>query len=124
MRSGTRDDEGRLHSFNDECACISGNGSKYWYKNGLCHRGNDKPAIVYADGSKAWFIGGTYHRDNGLPAIIYSNGINLWFIRGNQLNNKQVELIKKIMASEIKHLPWLLNEDELLNCVIEKRLNE
>jgi hypothetical protein len=47
-----------------------------------------------------------------------------WYINGFQLSEKQIKLIKKINALEVQYLPWLLNEDELLNSVIEKRLNE
>jgi hypothetical protein len=50
--------------------------------------------------------------------------LNRWWINGVNLTGKQIKLLKKILASEIQHLPWLLNEDPVLNCVIERRLNE
>jgi hypothetical protein len=120
----TRNSNNRFHSFNDEPAYIYDRGDKEWYKDGNLHRDNDKPAVIYISGSKYWYDNGYLHRDNGLPAFMCHDGTNLWYIKGSLLNENQIALLKKIMASEVKHLPWLLNEDELLNCVIEKRLNE
>jgi hypothetical protein len=121
---GTHNSNNELHSFNDEPSVVHYNGDKEWHKNGKLHRDNDQPAVVYNEGSKYWYKDGNLHRDNGEPAYICRDGGKLWYIKGSLLNKKQVELLKKIMASEIKHLPWLLNEDELLNCVIERRLSE
>jgi hypothetical protein len=120
----TRNPSGQLHSFDDKPAIVFPNGTKMWYKNGAYHRDNDNPAIVHSDGTKSWWKNGKNHRDNGEPSFIYFNGDMAWFFNGNALTEDQVELLKKIIASEIQHLPWLLNEDELLNSVIEKRLNE
>jgi hypothetical protein len=100
MIKETFNDKGHYHSFNDEPAYTSDYGARFWYKDGY------------------------YHRDNGEPAYISSTGIMFWYIDGTMLVQNQIELLKKINATEIKYLPWLLNEDELLNSVIEKRLNE
>jgi hypothetical protein len=148
MSKETYNSNNQLHSFNDEPAIIHSDGTKYWYKDGKCHRDNDEPAIVDADGAKSWYKDGELHRDNDEPAyisstgtkywykdgkchrdndepaVIYSDGSKRWFINGIELNKKQIKLLKKINASEIQHLPWLLNEDELLNSVIEKRMSE
>jgi hypothetical protein len=124
MKTGTRNSKDQLHSFNDEPAIIYFNGIKYWYKDGKLHRDNDKPAIIYFDGTKYWYKDGKCHRDNDEPAIVYADGAKRWYINGIELIKKQVKLLNKINASDIRHLPWLLNEDELLNSVIEKRLNE
>jgi hypothetical protein len=92
--------------------------------NNQLHSFNDKPALVCYNGAKYWYSNGNIHRDNGKPAIIHSFGTKRWFINGKELTIKQIKLLYKINASEIQHLLWLLNEDELLNSVIEKRLNE
>jgi hypothetical protein len=113
-----------IHRENDLPGFVGSNGTKCWYKNGLCHREDDKPAIVYNDGSKYWYKDGRCHRDNGKPAFISSTGFEHWYIKGNELNFKQIKLLRKIIKSDIKHLPWLLNEDSLLNCVIENRMNQ
>jgi hypothetical protein len=143
----TYNDKGKLHSFNDKPALIEhdgtmswfkngkyhrdngpaiiyANGTEWWFMNGELHRDNDEPAIIYADGAKWWYNNGKCHRDNDLPAYIDPDGTKEWFIGGLPISEKQVELLKKINASEIKYLPWLLNEDELLNSLIEKRMNE
>jgi hypothetical protein len=119
----TRNSSNQLHSFDDEPAYIYSGGDKEWYKDGYLHRDNGEPAIICASGSKYWYKDGYLHRDNGEPAYMCHDGNRLWYIKGALLNEKQIELLRKIIASEIKHLPWLLNEDELLNCVIEKRMN-
>jgi hypothetical protein len=116
----TRDANGRLHSLDDKPAKVT-DGTYEWFKNGQRHRDNNKPAIIYPSGAKSWYKDNLVHRDDG-PAFTYSNGDEAWYMNGNSLNKKQIELLKKIIASEIQHLPWLLNEDELLNSVIEKRM--
>jgi hypothetical protein len=88
------------------------------------HSFNDEPAIVGCEGDMYWYKHGKLHRDNGEPAVTSNDGYEAWYIDGIPLDAMQVDLLKKINASEIKCLPWLLNEDELLNSVIEKRLNE
>jgi hypothetical protein len=120
----TRNSKSQLHSFNDEPAVVSGWGSKSWFKDGKLHRDNDEPAVILCDGTMERYKDSKLHRDNGLPAVINTNGSKEWFVNGIQLNNKDVELLKKINASEIKYLPWLLNEDEFFNYLIEKRMNE
>jgi hypothetical protein len=114
---------GRLHSINDEPALIDQYGSKWWYKDDELHRDNDDPAVVHPNGTMMWYKNGKCHRDNGLPAIISATGGDLWYVNGIYLSGKQIKLLKKINASEIKYLPWLLNEDPALNSVIEKRMN-
>ena len=123
MRSETRNSNGELHSINDEPAIYGFDGTMHWYKNGEVHRDNDEPAVVFKSGTKCWCKDGEYHRDNNKPAIIYSSGAEHWYINGTPLNTKQIALLYKINVSDIKHLPWLLNEDEFLNSVIEKRMN-
>jgi hypothetical protein len=141
----TFNSEGKHHSFNNEPAIIMANGTKFWYKDGEMHRDNDEPSFI--DGTtKMWHKDGILYRDNDLPAFIssawtlwYKNGVihrdnnkpaainskeKRWYINGKELNKKQIAFLKKINASEIKHLPWLINEDELLNSVIEKRMSE
>jgi hypothetical protein len=123
MAKKTLNSNDELHSFNDEPSVIYQEGTNIWHKDGQLHRDNDEPAIVYADGTKYWYKDGKLHRDNNEPAVI-DIGIEQWFIKGIQLTKRQIELLKKINASEIQYLPWLLNEDELLNSVIEKRMSE
>jgi hypothetical protein len=108
-KHSTRNDAGQLHSIDDAPALETKDGAKFWYKDGKCHRDNGEPAYYSPERPYA---------DTTLPEV------SIWFIRGIELTNKQVKLLKKINATEIQHLPWLLNEDELLNSVIEKRMNE
>jgi hypothetical protein len=114
----------KLHRDNDEPAIIYSDGTKEWYKDGKRHRDNDEPVFIHSDGSKEWYKDGKRHRDNDEPAVINSDVYRYWYINGIPLDEKQIELLKKINASEIQYLPWLLNEDELLNSVIERRINE
>jgi hypothetical protein len=120
----TRNSKGQLHSLNDEPAIIFQSGTKCWCKDGEYHRDNDEPAIIDPNGTKYWYKDGKCHRDNDEPAFIGSDGTKYWYINGMKLAKKQIELLKKINDSEIQHLPWLLNEDELLNFLIEKRMSE
>lgn len=148
MIKDTFDADGKLHSFDDESAVVYNDGAEAWYKHGMrhrdndrpaivcsngdlgwwkdgkLHRDNDKPAIIYSDGTRYWYKNGKFHRDNGEPAIICTNGLKYWYINGIELSKSSVEFLKKIIAEEIKFLPWLLGEDPLLDCVIEKRMSE
>jgi hypothetical protein len=123
MSKHSRNHNNQLHRDNDEPAIIYSDGTKYWYKDGKRHRDNDEPAYIGSDGTKCWYKDGKCHRDNDEPAITYSDGTKYWYINGFPLDERQIQLLKKINASEIQHLPWLLNEDELLKCVIEKRMS-
>ena len=76
-------DEGVLHSYDDEPAVIYWN-TKSWYKNGFRHRDDDKPAVINSDGSKAWWVNGERHRDNDKPAIIYFDGTKEWWVNGHR----------------------------------------
>lgn len=120
----TFNDDGQLHSFDDKPASVYSDGSKFWFKNGKIHRDNDKPAVITCRGIKYWYKDGFFHRINGKPAIIYkASKRKRYFINGSELTDKQIKLLKKINSCELKQLPWLLNEDQVLNCVIEERIN-
>lgn len=43
----SRDDQGRLHSFDDEPAIIHLSGTQMWYNHGKLHR-KDAPAVEYS----------------------------------------------------------------------------
>lgn len=74
----TKNDEGQLHSFNDQPAKIDGAGIKYWYKNGKLHRGGDRPAEIWADGRKYWYQNGIQHRDGDQPLVIWADGTKFY----------------------------------------------
>ena len=78
----TRDENGNLHSFNDEPTIICSNGTMYWYQHGKLHRDNDLPAIICSDSSKFWFQHGKFHRETD-AAVIYDDCVKYW------LNGKQ-----------------------------------
>lgn len=77
-------ENGRLHSYNDEPAVIYTNGDKIWYKDGKQHRDNDQPAVILVDGHKEWWVDGKRHRDNDQPAIIYKSGTQIWYKDGKR----------------------------------------
>lgn len=79
------DDDGFLHSFNDEPAVIRRGSGKEWYYHGLLHRENNLPAIHRFDGSKRWLQNGLTHRDKDLPAVIWKNsGVKEWYYEGEE----------------------------------------
>ena len=65
---------GKIHSYNDEPAVITGIGNREWYKDGKIHRDGDKPAIIQINGSMIYYKEGKIHRDNDKPAVIYGTG--------------------------------------------------
>ena len=76
--------DGQLHSHNDQPSNIWPDGTKFWYRNGKLHR-EDGPAIEYPDGSKHWYRNDKRHRENG-PAIEYIDGSMRWYINGFLIN--------------------------------------
>jgi hypothetical protein len=78
----TRDDEGNLHSYNDEPALIYSNGDKCWYKHGIKHRECDLPAVTRPNGSAEYYIDGKLHRDFDRPASIIIGLRNAWYQHG------------------------------------------
>lgn len=85
IRNETRNDEGQLHSINDQPSSETVNTKtgmivKQWHKNGVLHRDGDKPAQVTTMKSdmgsgryvkrQAWFKAGHIHRDGDKPAEI------------------------------------------------------
>ena len=81
MNKVTRNENYQLHSFNDEPALISDNGTRYWYKDGKCHRDNDLPATIDPDGTHEWFKDGKRHRETD-AAIIKPDGYKSYFLNG------------------------------------------
>ena len=57
IRSNTYDENGLLHSFNDEPAVITSH-VKQWYKNGKLHRDGKLPAVEYENGDVKYYING------------------------------------------------------------------
>lgn len=103
----TYDENGELHSFNDEPAKIKytreGNIiAMVWYKHGKLHRNDDKPADLgfYPNGSLSWaewLVEGKTHRKNNPATISYFKDNNACSVewlendhyveRGNNLPN-------------------------------------
>jgi hypothetical protein len=80
----TTDENGELHSHNDEPAFIKrDHGSKVWYNHGKIHRDGDKPAYISPDGIKMWFKDGKKHRDEDRPAYIGKDGEKEWWQHGS-----------------------------------------
>lgn len=71
----TCDEDGFLHSLNDEPAVISkSRGYREWYQHGYRHRQirGDHPASIWEDsGSQVWFFEEDRHRICGPASIIY-----------------------------------------------------
>jgi len=63
------------------------NGTKHWFRNGLCHR-EDGPAVECADGDKYWYLNGWLHREDG-PAIECDNGDKHWWINGVRIQSEE-----------------------------------
>jgi len=94
-RIETRDDNGRLHSFDDNPAVIYNNGDKLWYKKGRFHR-KGGPAIEWANGDKFWYSKSRHHRIDG-PAIERKNGYKEWFYKGKVVKCSSLEEFLKIV---------------------------
>jgi hypothetical protein len=62
------DENGLLHSTDDQPAKVLANGGQEWYQHGQLHRDRDLPAKVWQH-RKQWFQNGLPHRDNDMPAI-------------------------------------------------------
>jgi hypothetical protein len=103
----TRDENGELHSFNDEPAIINSGGSKQWYKHGKIHRDNDLPAIIWSNGSKAWFQHGLRHRETD-AAYIDNNGYKEYGLNGKQYTFE--EWFKLTSISEEDKIALLLEK--------------
>ena len=84
----TRDENGELHSFNDEPAVIWDNLDKFWCKNGELHRDNDQPAVIYHDDIEFWYQYGKRHRETD-AAVIYPNGLKEYWLNGKQYTFKK-----------------------------------
>ena len=78
----TRNQNGDLHSFNDEPAITHSVGSKYWYHHGKLHRDNDQPAVIYDDGAMYWYQHGKHHRETD-AAIITASGYKEYWLNGH-----------------------------------------
>ena len=75
----TRDDQGRLHSFDDE------------------------PAIIHLTGTKMWYNHGKLHRI-GIPAVEYSYGLFEYWENGQFIKHGVVKvLVPDSVDSTIKH---------------------
>ena len=67
-------EKNQLHSYNDKPAVIHPDGSKLWYKNGLCHRDNNKPAIIWSDGTKEWWVDGIWQPNKDYVCLYIKDG--------------------------------------------------
>ena len=82
--SETRDENGELHSYNDEPAKVYW-GNREWYVHGKLHRDGDLPAVISARGDKEWYKNGKLHRDNYGPAVRRKDGVCSWYKHGLHL---------------------------------------
>ncbi len=64
----TKNSSGELHSVDDEPAVDYGDGTRWWFKDGLLHRDDDKPAMVWRDGTRSWWRYGVIGREGDQPA--------------------------------------------------------
>lgn len=86
-------EEGLLHSVNDEPAVILESGEKKWYYKGLLHRDN-KYAINIPGYENQYYHMGKKHRKNG-PAVENIEYEEYW-LNGNKITHEQFELNKKL----------------------------
>jgi hypothetical protein len=103
----TRDENGNLHSFNDEPAIIYDDGDMYWFKHGLKHRDNDLPAIIWSNGVKYWCKQGKIHRETN-AAVIRPNHIKGYWLNGEEYTFD--EWIKLTPISEEDKIALLLEK--------------
>ena len=95
-----------LHSFDDEPAYSSSEGSKFWYKNGKRHRDGDKPAIILANGSKIWFKNGLEYKHFNLTNIFHFQLfiIFIFNIKKNKQAFHPANLTGKLIKNELYKL--------------------
>ena len=72
-------ENGGLHSYNDEPSYIAHDGTLYWHKDGRSHR-DYGPAIIYLNGRKEWLKDGFYYEREDGPSIISSTGNKEYYI--------------------------------------------
>lgn len=90
------DEDGNLHSMNDEPAMILESGEKRWYYQGLIHR-EGKPAIQIPGYENQYYEMGKKHRLNG-PAVESIEFEEYW-INGIQINKEIFDLHKKLIIN-------------------------
>jgi len=73
-------ENGKLHSFNDEPSIITKSGTKYWHDNGIIHR-NIGPAIETKEGYKFFYKNGRCHNENG-PSVIFNDFLRSFYLNG------------------------------------------
>ena len=56
----TRDQNGKLHSYNDDPAVVYNSGTKFWYQHGQLHRETDA-AVIHYYGNKYYYLSGTIY---------------------------------------------------------------
>jgi hypothetical protein len=75
-------------------------GTKVWYKNGLCHR-LDGPAVECNDGYKVWYQNGKPHRIDG-PAKEFIDGTKSWWIEGKRYSEEEFNEKVESLHNQIK----------------------
>lgn len=65
----TKNEKGEFHSYNDEPAYATKEGTKVWYKDGKEHRDGDKPSYISQAGIE-YKKNDKFHRDGDKPANI------------------------------------------------------
>jgi len=73
------DYRGRRHRV-DGPAVVKSDGTRMWYRDGLCHRVNG-PAVERANGTREWYQDGLCHRKDG-PAVERADGTRMWYSNG------------------------------------------
>lgn len=66
------DDNGELHSVNDEPTIVIPGQAKFWHKHGKLHRDGNKPAAEFANGAiEFWIDGQQVRRLEKNEAVFY-----------------------------------------------------
>ena len=59
-------------------------GTREYYRHGVCHRDGDLPAVEHASGRTDYWVDGRRHRDGDKPARVFANGKREWWTRGKR----------------------------------------
>ena len=88
----TKDENKKLHSFNDEPAIVYDSGSMYWFKHGKLHRDNDLPAIIHYHGTKRWYQHDKRHRETDAAVICPDGHKEYWLNRRQYTFDEWIKL--------------------------------
>lgn len=131
-REETYDEDGKLHSFNDEPSQVFYSAFRgevcrmKWHKHGVLHRGGDKPCFLEFNNEGEltrvkWLVDDCFHRDGDVPAkVFYENDLTSclveWF-EHNRFKQRDGNLPNSICCwfdDNTREEQWFTEEEESL----------